>query len=385
MTTSEDDTRRCPLFGSCGGCATPDQPYPEQILAKKKDVERILGEAGLSVDLQVHHGNPWGYRNRMDFAVFEGGIGLRQRGSYKTILPVLDCPLSNDGLRQVLAEVWRWFRAHETAIDPYRIVHQTGTVKYAVIRSAMNTGSRSVTFVMNGGSPGVEAARAAVSEFARSTVATVVQHGTVPPKREVSVVETPIRVKGDGILEEKIIGRVLRYDSQSFFQNNTAMIEKLVSTLREWIAEDSPKRGELWDLFGGAGTFGVSLGDLFRETRVLDLDGPNILLAQSNLDGAGVAGRAIHLDASKVSSTGWRADAGTVAVLDPPRSGLHPKALAQLGAMAPPRLYYVSCNPAQFAREWSTLRDWYGLDRAALFDLFPQTPHVEMLVSLSRK
>ncbi|MBL8992976.1 MAG: hypothetical protein JNM63_06515, partial [Spirochaetia bacterium] len=164
--------------------------------------------------------------------------------------------------------------------------------------------------------------------------------------------------------------------------------EKLVAWVREKIASSPMPRPELLDLYGGAGTFAVSLGDLFDKVQLIEIQGPNVDLALGNLKNVGLTDPIVRLGdvldvMEKIKSDGTPAFSRPLTiVLDPPRAGLHPKFLKKIAELAPERIIYVSCNPARFVDEWKTLSAIYKLESFALFDLFPQTPHLEAAAEL---
>lgn len=381
---------RCPLFGTCGGCSFQNIPYDVQLENKREGILKLFETAALPLaeKPEIFSGDPWNYRSRMDYAFFQGGLGLRKKKSFRHILPVKECFISLPAIQKNLEKIWAWWETASPRLDPFEVVRQEGTLKYATIRAAANTEDNSVTFVLNETSEKRASVEAEIADFARSSGIPNVLIGTVDRKRDSSIADNAAGVVGGRVLREKVLGREIAYDNQSFFQNNTAMIEKLVAWVRQKIEASSLPRPELLDLYGGAGTFAVSLGDLFEKTQLIEIQGPNVELALSNLKNAGLSDPSVRLgdvlevmDKMKAEGSPSFSRPLTV-VLDPPRAGLHPKFLKRIVELAPERIIYVSCNPARFVDEWKTLSGIYALKSFALFDLFPQTPHLEAAAEL---
>ncbi len=384
---------RCSLFGQCGGCSFQNIPYETQLLEKQNGILRLFQTAGhpLPVTPEIFSGEPWSYRSRMDFAFFLDGMGLRKKKSFRHILPVRECFIALPLIQKNLEEVWAWWENAKQDLDPFEVVKQTGTLKYTTFRAAANTRDSSLTFVLNEVSENRAAVESQIAAFAKTSSIPNILIGAVERKRDASITENAVPVKGSRILEEKILGRGIRYDNQSFFQNNTAMIEKLAAWVREKITASALPRPQLLDLYGGAGTFAVSLGDLFEKTTLIEIQGPNVTLAEENMKNAGVKNPSVIcgdvLEIWKQSGEALEQSFSRplTVVLDPPRAGLHPKFLKKIMELAPERILYVSCSPARFVDEWKTFSTLYDMPSFALFDLFPQTPHLEAAAELILK
>lgn len=381
---------RCPLFGLCGGCSFQNIPYEVQLEEKRQGMMKLFEAAGhaLAEKPEIHSGEAWNYRSRMDYAFFRDGLGLRKRKSFRHILPVKECFIALPTIQKNLEKIWAWWEEAAPRLDPFEVVRQEGTLKYATIRAAANTADSSVTFVLSEASEKRFAVEAEIARFAEASGIPNVLIGTVDRKRDSSIADNAAPLVGGRVLREKILGREVAYDNQSFFQNNTAMIEKLVAWVRGKIEASPLPRPELLDLYGGAGTFGVSLGDLFEKTQLIEIQGPNVDLALGNFRNAGILDPVVRLGDVLEVMDRMKGEEGAsfsrplTIVLDPPRAGLHPKFLKKIVEWAPERIFYVSCNPARFVEEWKALSAVYRLKSFALFDLFPQTPHLEAAAEL---
>ena len=345
-------TPLCRYFGSCGGCTSQHIEYEAQLEYKRKLVAAATG-----AEVRVFSGPAYAYRNRMDFAFHAGGLGLRERNNWKRIIDIAECPISEPRVNALLTEVRE--RCSDRAF------------RYAVLRAADDT---CVSFVLDEDAQGKEECVAAIRDYAKASTA---DHVVVAFSEDTSVSQEWLAVKGTGILTARILGRPFRFSSQGFFQNNTAMAESMVTYVRELLG--SNPGATLLDLYGGVGLFGVSCADLFRETHIVE-SAPEAAVAKENIARGGVNAQFHGIDARQLGRL--RLPKPVHVIADPPRSGMEPAALHALRSLEPERIIYISCNPRQLKKDIPKLR--MTVKNAALFDLFPQTPHIEAVVELCR-
>lgn len=365
---------RCPYFGTCGGCAQQNVAYDTQVEQKKKRVTNYFLARGIALpNVSAHFDTAYNYRNRMDFVFTKDGLGLREKGEWKKLLHVAQCPISNAKLNSLLKEVNEWFTAVKP--DVFDVKSTTGTFRYAVIRAPEHTDDSAITFILNRDSPILEAQKKLVLEFAKTTSAKNVLIGTVISKTDMSIADDAAPIKGNAFVTEKLLGKTMTYHSQAFFQNNTIMAEKMIEHVKKEIG-----RGKtLIDLYGGAGTFGVTLADNFEKTIIIDNVAGNIEQARAN-----IANNKVHAEARCADANVLSEYSGELTLLvDPPRAGLHPKVISAIKQLRPKTLVYISCNPEQLAKEATLLG--YEVKTLGVFDLFPQTEHVEAIATLAPK
>jgi tRNA/tmRNA/rRNA uracil-C5-methylase (TrmA/RlmC/RlmD family)/tRNA(Ser,Leu) C12 N-acetylase TAN1 len=346
---------------------------PRELEEKRRRLEGLLG----GFPVLVRAGPPAGTRTRMDFVFHPGGLGLRRPGSWREIEDVTHSPLAEPRINELLVEVREAFRGAD-AFDPRR---RTGTYRYAVLRATREESS--VSIVLNPESPGRDAALERVRAWAPRASATHVLATFVPPERDASVSEDYVVLKGRDRLRERLLDRTFEFPVQGFFQNNRAMAEEMLRHVRGiWEAQDL-RDAALADLYAGVGTFGISAADLFREVVLVEAYGPAVECAERNAAAAGARHvRAVRADAAE--ALGTLDVRGPLHVLvDPPRGGVSPRLLETLRRRAPETIVYVSCNPDRMREDLPAL-EGYGLAGAALFDLFPGTPHLEAVVELRR-
>jgi len=367
---------RCKLFGVCGGCVNQHVPYEVQLENKRRNLASFTNFC--VDDIRVVSGSPFGYRNHMDFVFSQGEIGFRERGKWFKVVDVDNCPISNAKLNSLLVEVRNFFLPFKD--DFFDLKSQSGLFRYCVIRVPSKISS--LTFILNDDSSDKSRGRSLVEEFSRVTSADNVLVGYNAKNSDVSISENFEVLKGSDFLEEEILGRTLRFHSQAFFQNNTEMARSLVSVVRD-IFERQENNVFLLDLYGGVGTFGICLADLFKEVVVVECVDSAIRCVEKNSRINNVNNvKGFVLDAKQINRLDLKKPLKVV--VDPPRSGMVPKAIERLLSLKPDVIVYVSCNAKQLKNELPRFKD-YDVKSVTLVDLFPQTNHFEAVVELIKK
>jgi len=364
---------RCPYFRKCGGCAFQDVDYASQLENKRR---RLCETIHHEVD-SVHSGPEYHYRSRMDMVFHPKGLGFREKGSWRHIVDIEQCVISNQKLNDLIREIRDFF----TEIDAFDSRTHIGTFRYAVMRTPPQDSS--VSIILNQDSPKQDSATALIERFARSTSAANVVLTRTPPNREVSVSEDYTVVKGLDWIKEDFLGRNFYYPVQGFFQNNHTVAEKIHVFCRERLQSYDTAGAHLLDLYGGVGPFAVINADLFRSVTLIESYAPAVLAAATNFNHNQIENaRTLSLNAKQLKTI--ELPQPLVVILDPPRSGTHPKAINYLNTIRPELILYISCNIKQLAMDLEKLTH-YSIRSASMFDLFPQTPHMEAVIELVPK
>jgi 23S rRNA (uracil1939-C5)-methyltransferase len=359
-----------------------DVSYESQLSSKCRTLAGHLGVDPSSI--KVFHDAPFNYRNRMDFIFHKGGLGLRKRHDWKTIIDVEKCMISDEKLNMLLSEIREFFKSRRLFAESFDIKRKLGVFKYAVIRTPANISS--VSFVINEDSGKNAEAINIVKEYAKISSADNVLITYVPKDSDISISSEYFAVKGGDMLIEEYLGKIFKYSVEGFFQNNTTMARKMHEYVKGLCTRHSDNQSCLLDLYAGVGTFGINNSDLFQQVFIVESDKNCIAAAIENVkDNAAKNCKVIELDAmqlKKVDISGSRGE--LVVITDPPRSGMHPKTIEQLKKLKPECIIYISCNTAQLGKDLHKFPD-YELKSIAMFDLFPQTPHIEAVAELVRK
>ena len=417
----------CSHFGVCGGCVYLPLPYEEQLKLKEQQVWRLLEGQEASWNWEGILGSPaaFGYRNKMEFTfgdeVKDGplALGMHKRGSFYDVVTVDDCRIVDEDYRLILGSLREYF-AHSGARHFHRLTHR-GYLRHLLVRKAWSTGQILVALVTTSQDPwGEEALReeGTVSGWG-------VEEGT--PSQE-SLLEGYLhcllelqssgRLKGSfaGILHivndsqadvvrsdrtdvlygqdyfhEEILGLRFKVSLFSFFQTNSAGAEVLYGKVREYIGESEGSLKEasdklVFDLYSGTGTIAQIAAPAAGRVIGVEIVEEAVLAAEKNARENGI-GNCTFIAGDVLKVLEGLEERPDLVILDPPRDGMHPKALLQITSrFRPERLVYISCKPTSLVRDLEVFQEHgYKVVRACCVDMFPWTANVETVVLLSQQ
>ncbi len=384
----------CPYFGRCGGCRLQHVRYEAQLAFKQRQVAECLARLGGlgaadALPLQPIIGAPevYGYRNKMEFTFAEAEgqaiVGLHEAERYDAILDVERCLIQSDAMNAVLAEVRAFVR--ETGWRVFSQEREEGLLRFLMLREGRATGEVMVNVVT--ASPDVAAARALADRLrARCPQVSAVVLNVNPKKAAVAVGVEEHPIAGGERIHERLSGVEFTISANSFFQTNTGQAERLFGIVTEYVGLTG--REVVFDLYSGTGAISLLLARRARAVYGIELVPASIDDATRNAAANGIdnctflSGEVRHV-LPELLGKGIRAE---VVVADPPRAGFHPKALRAVVALAPARVVYVSCNPATLARDLGVLcAGGYRVAAVQPIDMFPHTPHIEVVARLERR
>ncbi len=379
----------CKHFGTCGGCRSEpgSRPVPyAQELQKEARSESFLAPYDIALWKPILPSpEEWYYRNKMEyaFAVWDDHLvlGQRETGRFDHVIDLETCFLMSEGSLEVLKRVRQW--ALGQGFTGYHRRKHEGDLRYLVIREGKNTGERMAILLAT--SQAAEKCAATFPTDLKPLLSTC-WLGVNDAISDVARTEDMRLLWGSGTITEKLNARTYQISPYSFFQTNTRGTEKLYALLQEWGASF---RGALLDLYCGSGGITLALADSFDRVVGIDTNKDAIEDAKKNAERNGLGNTEFvcedameflkRLPGSKLSIQ------LSALIVDPPRAGLHPKALQALLDINPPRLAYVSCNPESLARDLQNLVPFYRIQSAQPVDLFPHTAHVETVVFMEHR
>ena len=355
----------CAHFPECGGCLLQNVPYPDQLLLKR-DYLRLLLEDVAPVERVIGE-EPYRYRNRMDFVTAFGKIGLRKAGSFRHVVDIKSCAITQERSNSLLKAIRPFLRE----VEDFNYLNHTGYLRYVVLRQGYYTGQTMLNFVISRRENLLQPCLDTALSGADS-VSLILSEG----KADLSYGEIMETLKG-GSIEARFDDITFRYGPNSFFQSNSSVSLALYRKIREEV------KGRVLDLYSGVGSISLFVAGKAESVTGVEIVPEAVEMAGRNreLNGTGNAGFrcADALDFLK-EDTG-RYD---TFILDPPRSGMHPKVLREIRRLAPEKILYLSCNPASFREDRLGLEE-YNLESFEAHDMFPQTSHVETLAVLKRR
>ncbi|MFH1012810.1 MAG: hypothetical protein V1760_03635 [Candidatus Peregrinibacteria bacterium] len=367
----------CPYFGQCGGCSTQHLPYAVQLANKRQSISRATGLS----DIPVFSGPEYFYRNRLDLVFHPRGVGLRKKENWRVIVPIQKCVISNESLNALLREVSDFFTE---PLDAFDVVKRTGTFHHVILRtSGHSSEATAIIFVLNKDSTRVAEAVKAIESFAEKTTAKNVLVMHVAANSATDVSDDYFVVKGGGFLQGEYLGKKFVFAVQGFFQTNDGMAEKMQEYVHGLLKKYNTSGAHLLDLYGGVGTFGIINAPLFKSVTVVESVPQCVEAATRNALENGVTNlKAVALDAMRLKNLSFPKP--LFVINDPPRSGMHPKTIEALKKLEPSVIIYISCNVQQLGKDLPKFKR-YKVKSAALFDLFPQTNHLEAVTELVLK
>jgi 23S rRNA (uracil-5-)-methyltransferase RumA len=384
------DAEESCVHTGCGGCRYLGVPYAEQLAIKEAAFRRALAERGIvpAETLEIV-GSPrvFAYRNKMDYTfgdACKGGpltLGMHRKKSFMSVITTDRCRLVDDDFNRVLAATLRF--SEERGYAAYNKKTHVGLLRNLVVRKGVRTGQLLINLVTSSGG-GIDAdafVRTLLSLSLESRVVGVLHSVNDNPADFVRGEEKRL-LYGDDFYAEELMGLTFKVSAFSFFQTNPEAVERLYETALSWIPDIEKKI--VFDLYCGAGTIAQAAAARGAGLAVgVEIVPEAAAAATENARLNGLANcRFIEGDVSDaIEGIGERPD---VIVLDPPRAGVHPKALRKILDCRARHIVYISCNPDSMADNLAFMRERYAAVRARAFDNFPFTDHTEAAALLER-
>ncbi len=368
----------CSHYPDCGGCQLIDVPYERQLAMKSEVFYSVFDESLHSVIQPIIGSvNSQFYRNKMEFSfgLSSSGeiiIGLKRRGQFDQVVEIKTCYLQSQKSNDVIRLVQAYFRKNPLTVWDYHRFQ--GILRYLTIRESKSTGKMVVTLVVSQEcgeilQPLAVELTSEISEV--SSVLMAVHEGAA----DTAFTTSYAPLIGSGLLTEQLGHLNFQLSPLSFFQVNPVQAKILYDCVRSAAKLTGSER--ILDLYCGAGTIGLYLADLASSVIGIEENPQSIRDAQTNCKLNGI--KNAHFITGNVRQVLKETSLGAdVIVVDPPRSGIVPKALSRILAIGSPRLVYVSCNPASFSENLAGIfAAGYRLTSLQPVDMFPNTLHVE--------
>ena len=384
----------CPHFSECGGCAYQTLPYEEQKKLKLNQVKALLDAVypDFPLDECVESPRIWEYRNKMEFSFgdeFKEGplaLGMHKRNSFHDIVTVDACQIVDRDYNKVLKCVLEY--CAERNLPFYHKLRHDGYLRHLLVRRTTKTKQMLVAIVTTSDlecekqadwSGLVCALQELDLEANLCGVMHIINDGLADMVRS-----DEMRVLyGQEYVYEELLGLKFKISIFSFFQTNSLGAEVLYSKAREYVGETKEKL--IFDLYSGTGTIAQILAPVAKKVVGVEIVEEAVEAAKVNAELNGLDNcQFIAGDVLRVIDE--LEDKPDLIVLDPPRDGIHPKALQKIIDFGVDRLVYISCKPTSLARDLEMLQaQGYQVEKACAVDMFPGTMHVETVVKLHRK
>lgn len=379
----------CPYAERCGGCSLQHLSYSAQLKFKTRRVCDVLKRIGRIENAKVHEAigmdDPWRYRNKAQFPVGMAGnslaIGFFAPGSHDIV--DMDRCIINHQVNDRIVQIIRDF-IQRYSIPVYDEVAHRGIIRHVVTKVGFKTGQVMVVIVTNGRSLPHKDRLVDLLKDDIPGIIGIVQNVN-SKKTNVILGQENITLWGQDHITDILGVLTFKISPLSFFQVNPVQTEVLYGKALEYAGLSGKET--VIDLYCGIGTISLFLARNARKVYGIEEVPQAVQDAWRNARINGISnvefieGKAEDVIPDLVAA-GLSAD---VVVLDPPRKGCDQAVLGALVRMAPPRIVYVSCNPATLARDLKFLAEHgYKVEEVQPVDMFPHTTHVECIVLMSR-
>ena len=393
LENSSLETRKpvCSIFPACGGCMYQTMPYEEQMKMKEGQIRKIMDEA---VDgeylFEGVKASPkeFAYRNKMEFSFgdeYKDGplsLGLHKKGSTYDVLTASDCKLVHEDMNKILVCVLEYFK--ERKVSYYKKMQHVGYLRHLLLRRGDTTGEILVNLVTT------TQEEHDLSELTEQLLQLPLEgkivgilHILNDSLSDVVKSDETRVLYGQDFFYEKLLGLQFKITPFSFFQPNTKGAEVLYETVREYIGDIRDLT--VFDLFSGTGTISQVLAPVAKKVIGVEIVEEAVEAAKENAERNGLSNcEFIAGDVFQVLDE--IEEKPDVIILDPPRDGIHPKALPKILDYGVDRIVYISCKMTSLARDLEMIQQrGYTVEKMTAVDQFCETVHVETVVMLSHK
>ncbi len=423
----DEQAAPCPYFGVCGGCKWQNLAIEKQMEYKQQFIQESLTHIGKITNVPelppiIPSPESFGYRNKIELsfgvvpytdqanyhskrkaavevteaaegeastkAVEEEGryLGYHGSGSFYKIVDVDHCMLMHDGLRGVVETIKHFIQ--KKGLPAYNVRTHEGLLRHLVVRYGVHTGEVMVHLITNTTEdytrefwePLVDELRLLEKEdFKMESILWSVNSS----KADVAKADETYVLHGRDYIIDKIGNFMFKISAFSFFQTNTKGAEKLYDVVKDF-AQIGDNEVVL-DLYSGTGTIGMYLAKEAKKIFSLEENTHAVEDAKTNAKLNNIHN--IEFISGKVEKDAFSLlfERPDTVIIDPPRGGMHPKALQLLPKFRARKIVYVSCNPTTLARDLEFLAKKYKITKVQGVDMFPQTYHVETVVLLETK
>ncbi|MDO4492246.1 MAG: 23S rRNA (uracil(1939)-C(5))-methyltransferase RlmD, partial [Lachnospiraceae bacterium] len=388
----DEEAAYCSIFPACGGCMYQTMPYEKQLEMKAQQIRELLdpviaaggqtneaGEAEYVFEGVVPSPTRFNYRNKMEYSFgdeFKDGplsLGLHKKGSTYDVLPACDCQIVHEDFNRIVKATLEYFR--EQGLPFYHKMSHEGYLRHLLLRRSAANGSVMAALVTTSQvefdltpwkelllSLELEGALTGILHISNDSLADVVKSD----KTEI--------LWGTDTIQEELLGLKFQITPFSFFQTNSKGAEVLYSAAREFIG--NVENATVFDLYSGTGTIAQVLAPSAGKVIGVEIVEEAVEAAKVNAQLNGLNNcRFLAGDVLKVlDEIPERPD---FMILDPPREGIHPKALPKIIDYGADRIVYISCKPSSLAEDLGMLLGrGYHVDKVRCVDMFPGTVHV---------
>ena len=397
----EQPEAACIHAGECGGCTYQTLPYEEQLAMKASQVKKLIDDVivpentdyeflGIKASPRQQE-----YRNKMEFSfgdeVKDGpmSLGMHKRGSFYDVVTTGECHIVHPDFCKILVCTKEYFE--EKKVGFYKKMQHTGYLRHLLVRRAIKTGEILVDLITTTQTDTFEGTEEALLRGWTERLQALPMEGSFAGilHTQNDTLADAVKDEGTDILfgrehfYEELLGLRFQISPFSFFQTNSLGAEVLYEKTREYVGETKGK--VVFDLYSGTGTIAQILAPVAEKVVGVEIVGEAVEAARENAARNGL-GNCEFLAGDVLKVVDELEEKPDLIVLDPPRDGIHPKAIGKILNFGVSHMVYVSCKPTSLARDLEPIQAaGYQVDKVCCVDMFPHTANCETVVSLTRK
>ena len=382
----------CPRVDECGGCRYQRLDYFQELNYKLESLRKLYENIDYDkYKLFINPApSPLAYRNKMEYTfgdeIKDGPLtlGLHKKGRFYEIIDNFGCNIVHEDFERIRQEAMFFFDSK--GFRPYHKIRQTGALKFLVVRKSFSTGEIMVSLVTKE-DPSIN--QDLLDEFKEELLQLNLEgriesifHIISNSTADAIVPDSTIKLYGKDHITERLLGLDFNISPFSFFQPNPIGAEKLFEKALDYAGDIEDKL--VYDLYCGTGTISQIFAKKARRVIGVEIVEEAVEKARENAyqnklsNCQFIAGDVLEHLASLT-------EVPDVLVLDPPREGIHPKAIDQIIDMSAPKVVYISCNPKTQVRDLEKfIGAGYRIEKMEFFDQFPRTSHVETIALIQK-
>ena len=378
----------CPHYGSCGGCSYQTLSYETELNYKKEQIEKLFKDEDLDINLLGIEASPvvQGYRNKMEYTFGDEhkdgplALGMHKKGRFYEIVSVEDCNIVDKDFTKILMGTLKYFQ--NLGIKHYNKRSHTGVLRHFVVRKALSTGEILINLVTSSqGEINHKDFVDMLKGLELEGELTGILHTTNDNLSDTVQADKIDLLHGRDYIVEETLGLKFKISPFSFFQTNTFGAEKLYSIVRDFAGNIDDLT--VFDLYSGTGTIAQIMAPVAKKVIGIEIVEEAVEMARENAKLNGLS-NVEFLAGDVLKAVDELEDKPDLIVIDPPRDGIHPKAINKIIDFNPKTFVYVSCNPVTLTRDLKIFMErGYKVEKAKLMDQFPRTPHVEATILMT--
>lgn len=381
---------KCPHFDICGGCSYQNIPFEKENEIKEQQVLTLLEKAGIKdFAFEGIETSPVleGYRNKCEFSFGDtekGGIlalGMRKRQSYYEVVDLTDCNIIDSDYLKIIKNTIKFFRDRNVTF--YHKMRHEGCLRHLVIRKGAYTGEILINLIT------ANELEFDLNEF-KDMLLSIYLDGKICSVLHTQNDSLADVVKSDGTtilygtdyFTDRLFNLEFKITAFSFFQTNTKGAETLYSVVKEYAGDVKDKT--VFDLYCGTGTIGQIMAEQSKKVIGIELVEEAVVAANENAERNGIK-NCTFIAGDVLKKVDEINEKPEIIIVDPPREGIHPKAIGKIIDFGAEKIVYVSCKPSSLARDLVIFEEnGYKAERVKCVNQFGRTNHVETVCSLRK-